>query len=118
MKKTFVNFTNHAVVCWEEKEKEAAQSYGEIREVPFPNIDPASSEEEIKRLGDVCYEKIMAENPAAVLCQGEFTLAVYVIQRLKKDGVPVLAACSKRVVTMTGDEKRSVFHFVKFREYI
>ncbi len=55
------------------------------------------------------------------MCQGEFCLSYHVIERLKKAGVRVVAACSERVVEevygKTGTEKKSVFQFIQFREY-
>lgn len=118
MEAIFINFTNHPSAVWDQKQLEEARKYGVIQDIPFPNVDPQSSEADIKILGNQYYVKIMSYQPAAVLCQGEFTLAVYVIERLKKAGVTVLSACTKRIVTINGEKKTSVFVFEQFREYI
>ena len=66
--------------------------------------------------------RILMQKPAAVLCQGEFTLAFAVTERLKAAGVVVLAASSDRVIETEADEngetrKVSVFRFTRFRRY-
>jgi len=52
---------------------------------------------------------ILEKQPECVMCQGEFCLSYHVIERLKKAGVRVVAACSERVVEevygKTGTEK-------------
>ena len=74
------------------------------------------------RLADETAERILAQRPAAVLCQGEFTLAFAVTERLKAKGVTVLAASSDRALVTEEDEnggtrKVTVFRFVRFRKY-
>ncbi|MDO5411586.1 MAG: hypothetical protein Q4F21_14270 [Lachnospiraceae bacterium] len=115
----FINFTNHPLSTWDEAQVQAAEVYGEIKELPFPSIEPEIGEAEIAALADMVVEKILAMNPAAVLCQGEFTLSYAVITRLKKHGIKVLAASSARMVDVTDDGKKIVrFHFERFREYV
>ena len=117
MEKVFVNFTNHPSSDWGEKQTTEAEKYGKIHDIPFPQVDPMSTEQEIQQLGEQCYKEIMKYHPIAVLCQGEFTLAVYVINRLRQKNIKVLAACTKRIAVMEGNKKQSVFVFEKFREY-
>lgn len=114
----FINFTNHPVETWDKSQVEAAKVYGEIAELPFPMVKAGADEMEITALAETIVEKIMEMEPAAVLCQGEFTLAFAVIVRLKQKGVKVLAACSERMVEMNQEGKKVVsFHFERFREY-
>lgn len=115
----FVNFTNHPVGTWDQHQKEEAEVYGEIAEVPFPMVRSKADEKEIIDLAEAMTEKIVALDPAVVLCQGEFTLAYAVITRLKQRGVKVVAACSERMVEMNAEGKKVVsFHFERFREYV
>ena len=114
----FINFTNHPSSLWDEPQTQATKTFGTIIDIPFPVVAPNLSEKEIRELGDTFIENILNYNPAAVLCQGEFTLAFYVTSQLKKRGIPVLAACSERDTVMVGNEKRSIFKFVQFREYV
>ena len=115
----FVNFTNHPVETWEDSQVTAAQVYGEIIDIPFPVVRPNAGEEEIIVLAEQSIEKIMTMEPVAVMCQGEFTLAYAVINRLKMRDVKVVAACSERMVEINEEGKKVVtFHFERFREYV
>lgn len=113
----FVNFTNHPSNQWDDNQIQAAHIYGEIVDVPFPEVDPMADEAYVAALTDACMEKIQKLCPNAVLCQGEFCLAYQVISRCKAMGIPVLAACSKRCVEEDGNRKTVTFSFVRFRRY-
>ncbi len=113
----FVNFTNHPSTKWERKQRTEALKYGMIQDVPFPAVDSGGDEEYIESLAGRCVEQIEQLDPKAVLCQGEFCLSYQVIKRLKEKGIPVLAACSERVVNDTGEKKEVVFTFRRFRRY-
>lgn len=117
-KNFFVNFTNHNSDFWEEKQRKAAEVFGEIVDIPFPNVNPNDTELKIEELGKEYFYKIMAYSPNAVLCQGEFTLAFNVVQRLKEHNIKVVAACSKRMVVEKDGIKTSIFEFTKFRDYV
>ncbi len=120
--KTFVNFSNHPSSQWSTKQKAAAETYGPIVDEPFPPVPAFLDERGVALLADEIMLRILAKQPAAVLCQGEFTLAFTVTERLKAEGIPVLAAASDRVTSETTDEngenrKISRFRFVRFRAY-
>lgn len=117
----FINFSNHPSVRWDREQLTAAEKWGEIADVPFPDVDPAASEETIAGLAQEMVDKIMSYSPDAVMCQGEFTLSFSIITMLLDRGVTVVAACSKREVKESvengGQKKEVVFSFVQFREY-
>lgn len=118
----FVNFSNHGHMQWDEKQKEAANVYGSIVDMPFPVVPAIDDEEMIAKMAEFYTEDILRLRPAAVMCQGEFTLAYGVINRLRKHGVTVLAACTERIVDEYVDEtgqkvKKSFFRFICFRQY-
>lgn len=120
----FINFTNHSVSTWGNAQKEAAEKYGEIKEVSFPDISPYDSADDIKLLADNYVSQIVSllpdEEDNAVLCQGEFSLCVAVIEKLKAKNIKVLCACSERRVVEEFDGeknlKRSEFYFTGYRE--
>ncbi len=101
---------------------EAARKYGQIIDLAFPQVDSCATAEDIAKLADVYAGYILDYNPAAVMCQGEFTLVYSVIRRLQRQGVLCLAACSER---RTIEEKQpdgsvkktAIFAFSRFREY-
>ncbi len=113
----FINLTNHPSDKWDEKQIMAANQYGSIVDIPFPAIPAECDENYIKELGAELVKKILGNNPTAVLCQGEFTLAYYVISELRKKNIIVLAACSNRKVKEDGNKKIVEFSFERFREY-
>ena len=115
--KTFVNFSNHPSFLWEIGQREAALEYGEIVDVPFPDVDPAGDEEYIHFLAEESIARIMEYSPAAVLCQGEFCLAYQVTSMLLEQEILVVAACSKRIVREERNRKEVVFEFRRFRRY-
>lgn len=123
MKKAiFVNFSNHPSAQWSQDQKQEALTFGEIRDVAFPVVSPMATTEEVAALADHYTEEICKMDPACVMCQGEFSLAVAVIGRLQGAGICCVCACSERKVveeqmpdgTM---KKTSVFVFRQFREY-
>ena len=98
----FINFTNHPSDKWENEQKKEAEKFGEIIDIIFPAVDPMLREDEIDSLGEQYCKKILCYKPAAVLCQGEFTLAYNIICRLRNAGIRVVAACSERKVCEIG----------------
>lgn len=117
----FLNFTNHPSSLWSAEQQTAAQRYGSIQDLAFPQINPEADLSEIQTLADRYAQKILSMNPDCVLCQGEFTLCYQVITLLKQAGIPVVAACSERdtreIISDGVPKKISVFRFVQFREY-
>lgn len=118
----FVNCSNHNSKNWSIEQLTAAQKWGEIVDYPFPSVDAYASEEQILNLAEEILSKLLEMKPDAVMCQGEFTLVYALVNKLKEQGIPVVAACSER---KTVEEKlpdgsitkTSVFEFVKFRHY-
>ncbi len=120
----FINFTNHPCTNWGKDQIEETEKYGEIKEIPFPAINPRASKIDIQNLAEKYADNIFAlleqgENNA-VLCQGEYSFCFAVTNLLKNSGVKVLCACSERRVVEEFDGKktlkRSEFHFIGYRE--
>lgn len=121
MKKIFINHTNHPSEKWSAAQREAAEAYGSIVDVPFPPVPSDATAEEVSALVQLQLEKILLMEPAAVLCQGEFNYTFAMVERLKQAGIATLAACSERVTSeiVQGDctTRVSHFRFVQFRAY-
>ena len=118
----FINCSNHKSSDWSQKQLEAAKEYGDVVDIAFPAVDPASTAEGLSEVADRLYEEIIKHAPDCVMCQGEFTLTYAVVSRLKRAGIKTVAACSERRVEETQLEdgttrKIAVFAFVGFREY-
>lgn len=120
--KRFVNCSNHPSSGWPHRQIIEASRYGKIVDVPFPNVDWKMDDREIEELADQVTEKILKQNPNAVMCMGEFVLCFRIVQKLKEHGIRVLATCSERKsVEHIGEagvvKKESIFQFNGFREY-
>lgn len=121
--RNFINYTNHPSANWSEAQRQAAQLYGDIIDMDFPEIEPHWDEEQVASLACQQAEKIIAKKPVAVLVQGEFTFSYMLISLLLQADIKVLAACSQRCTESVINEKqetirRSVFKFVRFRQYL
>ncbi len=120
----FINFSNHPSDNWDAAQLNAARQLGSIIDIPFPAVKPDATETEIKDLADEVVQDILRLIPGSgtVMVQGEFSLSISVINRLKPLGIKTVCACTDRVVTGETDEnggtvKKSVFKFKGFREY-
>lgn len=118
----FINYSNHPSALWSKEQLTAAAVYGQIRDIPFLSVSPDLDEYGVSALAEQEYEKIMALQPDAVMCQGEFSLTFALIDRLLDAHIPVFAACSQREtkerITDTGETERiSTFRFIRFRQY-
>lgn len=119
---SFVNFSNHSSAMWNKNQIKAAEKWGPVIDVPFPEISADTDENEIELLARKYTDILVQHNPDAVMCQGEFTLVFSVVNKLKKLGITVVSACSNRsaiekVLPDGSSQKCSVFEFVRFREY-
>ena len=117
-----INLTNHPFSLWGAEQRAAAAQYGEVKELPFPPVDPHWTEEELDAAVEKCFSSVISAGPKAVLLQGEYVLCYRLTDRLKGAGIKVLAACAVRCTEDGLDEKGnpcklSIFRFVQFREY-
>ncbi len=122
MKALFINHTNHPSGSWSAAQRSAAQAYGDIQDVPFPDIPPQASTADVMTLAAQAAQHIAALRPDAVLCQGEFTYTYCLVQELQQKHICVVSACSERSTTTAVDDeghttRHSIFSFVQFREY-
>lgn len=116
-----INLTNHPSARWSEEQKAAAGVYGEIVDMPFPQIDEAGDENYIATLADEYLQKILliAERENVIVhLMGELTFCFALLCRLKKHCITCVASTTKRIVCEEEPGKKIVtFQFVKFREY-
>ena len=118
----FINLSNHPSDCWGEAQLDAARkNYGEIIDMPFPQITPNASNDELEILAQEYVQRIMSlaqSQNVTVHIMGEMTFTFMVITRLKEMGIRCVASTTERKTTYNADgTKLSEFSFVKFREY-
>ena len=119
---TFINHTNHPSSRWEEGQRQAAETYGTIIDLPFPRIPADWDAQAVHHLAEENAREILARKPMAVLVQGEFTYTFALVCLLKDAEIAVLSACSERLVNERVDEngetiRESRFLFRRFRAY-
>ena len=94
-----VNISNHPSDVWDKCQKEAANRYGEIKDIPFPMISAQSTETEIEKLAEDYVEEVKKYKPEAAMIQGEFTFTFCLVNKLKALGINCISACSERMAT-------------------
>ena len=118
-----LNCTNHPYSIWTDRQREAAAcQYGEVVDLPLPQIGPLWDSDRIRSEVDAYASRIESFQADAVLAAGEFTFVFMLVDKLLEDGVKGICSCSNRdtVEVRTPDgsnEKRSVFVFEQFRPY-
>lgn len=122
MNRVFINLSNHPSSKWDKNQTEAARSYGEIVDLPFPEVPAQADENDVEELALEYMDRIMEYRCEAVMVQGEFTLTYRLIKLLAEKQIISLAACSERsveeVINPDGSTSRKInFQFVRFRRY-
>lgn len=116
-----INLSNHPSDLWEGKQLEAAGQFGEIVDIPFPQVGPEASHEDILALAEECVHAIEEKAQDAeitVHVMGEMTLTYAIVSRLKEMGIRCVASTTVRnTVVDDNGVKTSVFVFTMFREY-
>lgn len=117
-----INFSNHPLSVWSEKQiKIAKEQYGDIVDIPFPNVEPDKGEQYIRELVDEYIEKVKTlkyGQSTAVHIMGEMNFVYSMVTKLKNIGFVCIASTTERVVNTGADGvKVSSFQFVRFRKY-
>ncbi|GHT29238.1 hypothetical protein AGMMS49574_05430 [Bacteroidia bacterium] len=117
-----INLSNHPSANWQPAQLEAASAYGEIIDIPFPEVDPTGDEEYIQLLCNEYVAKVMqyAEGCKPVVhLMGEMTFTFCLVKALQAKGIECIASTTERIVSEIGADYREVqFVFAKFRKYI
>jgi len=116
-----INLTNHPASQWPENQVKAAQKYGEIVDIPFPDIPPGWSEGEIQELvkeyfgliKKVCKEK---GEKVFVHIMGELSFTFALSSVLIKEGFTCIVSTAKRDAIENNNLKITKFRFIRFRE--
>lgn len=119
----FINCSNHKSETWSVEQKKAAEQYGEILDLPFPNVATSADQKTVEQLAVQTAKKILQYHPDMVMCQGEYTLTYAIVKLLREHKIPVGAACTERKVVEKHLEDGSVqktsrFQFAGFRLYV
>jgi hypothetical protein len=120
-----VNVSNHPAAKWGTKQLQAALLlYGELCDLPFPNVPPSASEKEVKAMAKALKQDIVklqakAGENFAVHLMGEMTLCFHLTKILKRSLITVVASTSERRTVENPDGSKTIsFDFVQFRQYV
>ena len=118
----FINLSNHPSDQWGEEQRKAAEAYGRIIDLPFPDIAPSFDKELVRQMAEFTVFNITSNLTGAmqpvVHIMGEMTYTYAVVSLLKAKGIKCVASTTERNTVMTPDGKKiSEFKFVQFREY-
>lgn len=119
-----INLSNHESSRWSVKQKQAAQLFGEIRDFPFPTVDPAAKLPQLIELAQSYLQScLFMMAPAeiafsAVHVMGEMTFVYQFVKLATAAGLRCLASTTERIAVDKPDGgKMSEFRFVAFRDY-
>ncbi len=116
-----INLSNHPYEKWSEEQKDAAKEYGEVRDMPFPAIDPDDDADQIREIADKYIAEIIKLNAkfaVIVHLMGEMSFVVYAVSRLSELGIRCICSTSERdTEDLGGGEKKVTFRFKRFRDY-
>lgn len=124
----FLNISNHPSANWPKEQFEAAASWGEVVDIPFPNVPTGidrgnlrglvkSVVSQVYRLGCPDDGREDESAVAKVMVQGEAVVSAAIAFALTVSQYKVVAAKTERVAIQNGDTKTSVFKFAGWREY-
>jgi hypothetical protein len=85
--------------------------------MPFPNIDPHGTPDQILIMAEKYGNEIRKMNPRAVHIMGELTFTFCLVHLLQSWGYLCLASTSERMVEEKEGKKVITFSFVQFRTY-
>ncbi|MDR0612632.1 MAG: CRISPR-associated protein [Dysgonamonadaceae bacterium] len=117
-----INLSNHPSALWSAEQTEAAhRQFGEIVDLPFPNVSPEGDNMYIEKLAEEYINIIVHKhfsNPLPVVhIMGELTFTFSIVRLLHQYGFTCVASTTKRNSVEKNGIKTSEFKFVKFRRY-
>jgi NADH:ubiquinone oxidoreductase subunit C len=115
----FLNISNHSYTKWSDSQFETAYKLGgEVMDIPFPNVPPDATSEEVKDIAKnlIAQHLTKISKSNVVMVQGEFSLFYVLVNMLKALRIQTVVATTERKVVENGNTKTTVFEFVQFRE--
>ena len=117
------NLSNHPVSSWPDEQYQYAFSrWGEVLDVPFPSVPPASDEADIMCRVRKYLELLPGKEAGPVFVSGEYSFTYAMADLLMKRGYRVMYAESENTLTLTtledgSTERRMAYRFIRFRDY-
>lgn len=118
-----INISNHPYARWQTAQREAAKAYGEVMDMPFPNVPPQATTAQVEimavgAINDILSMMQQHDNPTTTIhLMGEMTFTYILLNKLRAQGIPCVASTTERSITMEGNLKKTIFKFIQFRPY-
>jgi hypothetical protein len=116
-----LNLSNHPSSAWSPEQMNAAkEQFGGVIDVPFPNIDPHATSNEIRNLVEDYIEIALVDHGKIkhIHIMGEMTFVHRFVKRVMPDGINCYASTTERTVLEEADGRKTVqFKFIQFRRY-
>lgn len=117
-----LNLSNHPLATWTELQLQAAkQQFGDIQDLPFPQVSPEATHDDIQRLAQEYLQKVQqygTPQHITIHIMGELNLTFALVNLLQANGYTCVASTTRRVVKeLDNHQKLSEFCFVQFRKY-
>lgn len=114
-----INLSNHPSEKWSDAQRTTAEKdYGTIQDMPFPNINPAATAEEVQALAVKYVLLITLTKAKNVHLMGEMTFSFALLKMLYGFGINCIASTSERKSVENSDGTKTIqFDFVQFRAY-
>lgn len=115
-----LNLSNHPSTNWSAEQIDATcRQYGSVQDLPFPQIPPTWTTDEVEQLVEAYVIKVRQLNPMAVHLMGELTFCFSLVAKLQRIGIPCVASTTERnTIDKPDGTKIAVFRFVRFREFV
>ena len=117
-----LNLSNHPFQLWSEEQRQTAQEqFGTIQDMPFPQIAPDATEQDIQQLAEQYLKNIQdlgTPQKVTIHIMGELTFSFTMVQLLKQNDYTCVASTTQRIVQqIDATTRQTTFQFVKFRKY-
>lgn len=117
----FINLSNHPSDKWGEEQMCVAKQYGEIEDLPFPQVSPDASEKDVCNIADEYVYVILGkatDNDVTVHVMGEMGLTFALVKRLQSHGIKCVYSTTERILENIADGScKKAFNFKQFRDY-
>jgi hypothetical protein len=119
-----INISNHPHEKWgKEQLEKAVHEWDMVVSIPFPNVPPAATYEEVQDLASQVMDEVEAikakvspYEPVAIHVMGEMGLTYALVRRVGKTNL-TMHSCTERISEEVEGRKVSTFRFLQFREY-
>ena len=121
MQKIFLNISNHPSTKWSDEQLKAAQKYGEVIDIQFPQVPADEDAVTVYNLANMSVKNLLRlykDADITIHIMGEMTFTYAFVHIAKAHSIPCLASTTERIATEKDGVKTSIFQFVQFRQYI